>query len=172
MISSQNVTVAYSNISTGDDNVAIKANPGAGQSKNMSFLHNTFGVGHGMSIGSETTDGVSNIDVNDLIMKDTTNGLRIKSDQSAFGEVSGIRYQHVTMTNVKKPIVIDTVYENKSGKTKAFWHDIFYTDITSTTAGNIIVNGKNAVKPIQAEFKGLKLASGTTWSIVNANIKK
>lgn len=113
-ISSQNVTVAYSNISTGDDNVAIKANPGAGQSKNMSFLHNTFGVGHGMSIGSETTDGVSNIDVNDLIMKDTTNGLRIKSDQSASGEVSGIRYQHVTMTNVKKPIVIDTVYENKS----------------------------------------------------------
>lgn len=60
----------------------------------------------------------------------------------------------------------------KINRQLTFWHDIFYTDITSTTAGNIIVNGKNEVKPIQAEFKGLKLASGTTWSIVNANIKK
>ncbi|WP_269915426.1 glycoside hydrolase family 28 protein [Acinetobacter sp. HY1485] len=171
-ISSQNVTVAHSNISTGDDNVAIKANPGAGASKNMSFLNNTFGAGHGMSIGSETTDGVYGIDVNGLIMNGTTNGLRIKSDQSASGIVSGVRYEHVTMTNVKKPVVIDTVYENKAGKTKALWSNIFYNDIKTTTAGAIVINGKNASKPIQAEFKGLNLAAGTTWNIVNANIKK
>lgn len=171
-ISSQNVTVAHSYISTGDDNVAIKANPGAGPSKNMTFLHNTFGAGHGMSIGSETTDGVSNIDVQHLIMNGTTNGLRIKSDQSASGPVSGVRYEHVKMTNVKKPIVIDTVYENKAGKTKALWQNIQYNDITTTTAGQIIINGKNAAKPIQATFSALKLASGTTWSVVNANIKK
>lgn len=169
-ISSQNVTVARSNISTGDDNVAIKANPGAGASRNMSFLNNTFGAGHGMSIGSETKDGVYDVHVNTLEMNGTTNGLRIKSDKSAAGEVARVYYDHVTMNSVKKPIVLDTVYENKSGSTKANWHDIFYNDITSTTAGAVVLNGTNATSALTPTIANVNLAEGTTWTTTNASV--
>lgn len=169
-ISSQNVTVANSNISTGDDNVAVKANPGSGSSRNMSFLNNTFGVGHGMSIGSETQDGVYDIHVNTLTMNGTTNGLRIKSDKSASGEVARVYYDHVTMTDVKNQIVMDTVYENKSGTTQANWHDIVYNDITSTTKGAVILNGTNASSALTPTMTNVNLAEGTTWTQTNATV--
>ena len=169
-ISSQNVTVARSNISTGDDNVAIKANPGAGSSRNMSFLNNVFGAGHGMSIGSETKDGIYDIHVNTLNMNGTTNGLRIKSDKSASGEVARIYYDHVVMNNVKNQIVMDTVYENKAGNTKANWHDVYYNDVRSTTKGAVILNGTNAAKPLKPVMKGVNLAAGTAWTKINASV--
>lgn len=171
-ISSQNVTVARSNISTGDDNVAIKANPGAGASRNMSFLNNTFGAGHGMSIGSETKDGVYDIHVNTLTMNGTTNGLRIKSDKSASGEVARVYYDHVVMTNVKNQIVMDTVYENKAGNTKANWHDVFYNDVRSTTKGAVVLNGTNATSTLKPTMKGVALAAGTAWTTKNAAVIK
>src|SRR5579872_3232065 len=57
---SNNVTIANSYISDGDDNVAVGGNnpPGAA---NISVVGNRFGDGHGASIGSYTLNGVSNI---------------------------------------------------------------------------------------------------------------
>jgi polygalacturonase len=81
-ISSRNVTIAYSHIRTGDDNVAIKAGNN-GATENISILHNRFYSGHGMSIGSETNGGVRRVLVEDLSMDGTTSGLRIKSDVRA-----------------------------------------------------------------------------------------
>ncbi len=54
---SNHVLLAYSYISTGDDHVAIKAR-GKMPSYALSFLHNHFGYGHGMSIGSDIESGV------------------------------------------------------------------------------------------------------------------
>jgi polygalacturonase len=171
-ISSRNVTVAYSNISTGDDNVAIKANPNCGPSRDMSFIQNNFGSGHGLSIGSETASGIYNIDVDGLTMSGTDNGLRIKSDKSASGEVAAVNYNHVTMSNVKNAIMMDTVYENKSGSTKANWHHITYNDITVKGSSNIIFNGKNAAKPLQATMIDMHLPTNINWKIINADVKK
>jgi hypothetical protein len=53
---SSNVLLAYSYISTGDDDVAVKS--GKGASSNLNFAHNHFYYGHGMSIGSETSGGL------------------------------------------------------------------------------------------------------------------
>ncbi|MFP4897600.1 glycosyl hydrolase family 28 protein, partial [Paraburkholderia sp. EG304] len=64
---SRNVLLAYSYISTGDDHVAIKARASPG-SKNLMFAHNHFYYGHGMSIGSETNAGISNVAIIDLTM--------------------------------------------------------------------------------------------------------
>ncbi|MEB3753744.1 glycoside hydrolase family 28 protein [Acinetobacter sp. MD2(2019)] len=170
-ISSKNVTVAHSYISTGDDNVAIKANAGAGSSSNMSFIDNNFGAGHGLSIGSETTDGVYNIDVKGLTLNGTTNGLRIKSDASASGEVSNVNYTGVTMTNVPNAIVMDTIYEKKSGSTKANWHDVNYNNVTVNGASKFIFNGTNASKPLSASMRNMNLSNAKiTWTKVNANV--
>lgn len=168
--SSKNVTVAYSNISTGDDNIAIKAN--AGPASDMTFLNNNFGAGHGLSIGSETVSGVYNIDINGLVMKGTDNGLRIKSDKKSSGEVANIRYNNVNMSNVKNAIVMDTIYENKSGSTKANWHDVTYNEITVTGSSNIIFEGANATKPLQATLTNMHLPANINWKINNANLKK
>ncbi|MEB3767717.1 glycoside hydrolase family 28 protein [Acinetobacter sp. MD2] len=170
-ISSKNVTVAHSYISTGDDNVAIKANAGAGSSSYMSFIDNNFGAGHGLSIGSETTDGVYNIDVNGLTLNGTTNGLRIKSDASASGEVANVNYNTVTMTNVANALMMDTIYEKKSGSTKANWHDVSYNNITVNGKSKFIFNGTNASKPLAATMRNMHLSNANiTWTKVNANI--
>ena len=49
--------LAYNTISTGDDHIAIKGGHGV---TNIVVVHNHFGTGHGMSIGSETYGGVQN----------------------------------------------------------------------------------------------------------------
>lgn len=63
---SWNGVIAYSRISTGDDQIAIKcgkyhlnspANAGQPSCRNLTVAHVAFGTGHGMSIGSETNGG-------------------------------------------------------------------------------------------------------------------
>ena len=82
--SSRNITIAYSYINTGDDDVCLKPAHGAGV-ENMSVLHNHFYAGHGMSIGSGTDGGVDHLLVDDLTIDGADNGLRIKSDPSRGG---------------------------------------------------------------------------------------
>ncbi|HET7506389.1 MAG TPA: pectinesterase family protein [Kofleriaceae bacterium] len=63
---SWNGVIAYSRISVGDDQIAIKcgkyhmntvANAGQPSCRNLVVAHTSFGTGHGMSIGSETNGG-------------------------------------------------------------------------------------------------------------------
>ncbi|AUX73026.1 Endo-polygalacturonase [Erwinia pyrifoliae Ep1/96] len=170
-ISSENVTIAHSNISTGDDNVAIKAYSHKGPAQNISVIHNTFSFGHGMSIGSET-NGIYDVLVDDLTLNGTENGLRIKSDRSNAGEVDGVIYKNVTMTNVKNPIVIDTVYENKSGSQQADWKNISYQDITSKGSGVVNLNGQNAKQKIIVKMTHVELDPATKYSVNNVQIDK
>ncbi len=58
----QNFTITRSWISDGDDNVAVGASGSSSSaSANMSITNNHFFAGHGESIGSFTSAGVSNI---------------------------------------------------------------------------------------------------------------
>jgi polygalacturonase len=90
---SSNVLLAWSYISTGDDDVAVKASASPG-SNNLTFSHNHFYYGHGMSIGSETNAGVHNVAVTDLTVdghdSPNGNGLRIKSHAAQGGKVSAV----------------------------------------------------------------------------------
>jgi Glycosyl hydrolases family 28 len=108
-----NGVIAYSKISTGDDNIAIK---GSGPAiDNIVIAHNHFGKGHGMSIGSETNGGVKNVKVCDLSLDGTTNGLRIKSDLSRGGLVQNVSYTDVCMRSVRDPFVFDPFYSSVAG---------------------------------------------------------
>ncbi|MCU1789244.1 endopolygalacturonase [Pectobacterium polaris] len=171
IMSSKNVTIAHCHIATGDDNVAIKAFEGRSASRDISIVHNDFGTGHGMSIGSETM-GVYSVVVDDLVMNGTTNGLRIKSDKSSAGQITGVRYSNVVMDNVEKPIVIDTVYENKAGNHVPDWSDITYENVTSKTKGVVVLNGENAAKPIEITMKNVTLTPDTQWQIKNVKINQ
>jgi polygalacturonase len=112
--SSTNVTIAYCDIDTGDDDVAIKTGT-TGKASHMTIAHNHFYAGHGMSIGSGTSGGVSDIQVSDLTIDGADNGIRIKSDRSRGGLVENVSYENVCMRNVTNPIILTPMYTTFPG---------------------------------------------------------
>jgi polygalacturonase len=157
-ISSRNVTIAYSHIRTGDDNVAIKAGNN-GATENISILHNRFYSGHGMSIGSETNGGVRRVLVEDLSMDGTTSGLRIKSDASRGGAVDQVIYRNVCLRAVKTPIDIGTRYENRTeGTLIPVYSNIAFDDVHSVTPGRVLVQGYDEQRPVQVKLRNVSIA--------------
>ena len=169
-ISSRNVTIAYSHIRTGDDNVAIKAGNN-GATENISVLHNRFYSGHGMSIGSETNGGVRRVLVEDLSMDGTTAGLRIKSDVSRGGAVDQVSYRNVCLRNVKTPIDIGARYDNKAeGTLIPVYTNISFDDVHSVTPGRISVQGYDEQRPVQAKLRNVSIAGKADRKIEFANL--
>ncbi|XP_063216714.1 endo-polygalacturonase-like [Bacillus rossius redtenbacheri] len=165
---SQNVTITHCNIATGDDNVAIKA--GNAPTKYVSITNNKFGVGHGMSIGSEVNDGVSSVTVSTLTLDGTTNGLRIKSDKSRGGLVTGVAYTNVCMHNVKNPIVLDTQYSSSSGSHIPTFKGITFNNIKVLTAGTFTFDGISDSNPVEATLNDVHIKSGSKWVTKYAKI--
>ena len=115
-------TIVCSKISTGDDQIAIKGSSATGV-KHLLIAHNHFGAGHGMSIGSEFTGGVSDINVYDLSIDGlnmgtsggSSNGIRIKSDTSRGGLVNNVSYSDVCVRNLSNPILLTPKYSTATG---------------------------------------------------------
>lgn len=164
--SSQNVTITHSYISTGDDNVAIKAS--SKPSSHMSITNNVFGKGHGMSIGSETSGKVNDILVNNLTLNGTTSGLRIKSDKSRGGLVSQIIYKNICIKDVQYPIYLDMFYgKNASGNKIPSYKDITFSNVKVLTPGKFIFRGLKG-NNIQVTFDNVSIKKGS--SIVMENV--
>ena len=114
--------IVCSKISTGDDQIAIKGSSATGV-KHLTIAHNHFGAGHGMSIGSEFTGGVSDINVYDLSIDGldmggsggSSNGIRIKSDTSRGGLVNNVTYSDVCVRNLSNPILLTPKYSTATG---------------------------------------------------------
>jgi len=118
--SASNGFIVCTRISVGDDHVAIKGGNGV---DHLTIAHNYFAAGHGMSIGSETNGGVSNISVYDLTVDGlnsgfgggSSNGLRIKSDPSRGGLVTSVTYDDVCVRNITNPILLTPLYSSTTG---------------------------------------------------------
>lgn len=116
-----NVTIENSYIQDGDDGIAIKG--GSGASKNITIANNHFYGTHGISIGSETNDGVSNVLVENNTVQGTdssgnastlNSGLRIKSYPSKGGTVSTVTYINTCETGIKHLIELNPRYSSSS----------------------------------------------------------
>lgn len=137
--------IVCSAISVGDDQIAIKGSSPTGV-KNLTIAHNHFGAGHGMSIGSEFTGGVSDLKVYDLSIDNlnmgtsggSSNGIRIKSDSSRGGLVNNASYSDICMRNVANPILLTPFYSTKTGN--------YIPQVTNVTIRNLhsIQGGSNA----------------------------
>ncbi|XP_039129177.1 polygalacturonase At1g48100-like [Dioscorea cayenensis subsp. rotundata] len=122
-------------ISNGDDCVSI----GAG-TFNVDINNVTCGPSHGISIGSlgrqNTHACVSNITVKNAVIKNSDNGVRIKTWQGGSGTVSSVKFQYIHMDNVRNPIIIDQYYclsKECANQTKAVSvSNIDYTNIKGT----------------------------------------
>jgi polygalacturonase len=141
--SSKNITIAYSYIHTGDDDVCLKPSAAGGVS-NMSVLHNHFYTGHGMSIGSGTYGGVDHLLVDDLTIDGADNGLRIKSDRSRGGLVHQVVYRNVCIRNVPNPLVFTPHYTTFSGTRLPIYKDISLENVHVLTPGAYTFFGLDA----------------------------
>nr|GME16955.1 polygalacturonase At1g48100 [Ipomoea batatas] len=105
----KHVKIYNSVIANGDDCISI--GPGCA---NVEIDAVTCGPSHGISIGSlgvhNSQACVSNITVTNAVIKDSDNGLRIKTWQGGTGSVTGISFDTVQMENVRNCVIIDQYY--------------------------------------------------------------
>ncbi len=165
---STNGVIAYCTISTGDDNIAIK---GAGPLvvDNLVIAHNHFGKGHGMSIGSETNVGVRNVKVCDLSLDGTSNGIRIKSDISRGGLVTGISYTDVCMRSVSSPLVFTPYYTSgATGSLIPDFQNISLANLHVLGGGKVTLTGYDASHPLTVSMDNVVFDSAPTITASNA----
>ncbi len=144
------ILVENCNISVGDDDFTC-----GGRTSDVLITNCTYGYGHGVSIGSFTAGGVSNLTVINCTFNSTEQGIRIKSDRDRGGFVHGLSYLNLTMTNVIFPILIyasyqapERQYRNLTDLTPAIaagyparpvtgrtpiYRDIVFSNLTATT---------------------------------------
>ncbi|EOY06848.1 Pectin lyase-like superfamily protein isoform 1 [Theobroma cacao] len=105
----KSVGIYNSMISNGDDCISI--GPGC---SNVDIEGVTCGPSHGISIGSlgvhNSQACVSNVTVRNAIIRESDNGVRIKTWQGGTGSVSGISFENIQMENVRNCIIVDQYY--------------------------------------------------------------
>jgi len=116
------VTVANSNITAGDDGIAIKTNAAAAENITVRNT-NVYGT-HGLSIGSQTFDGVTNVlfENNYVYGKSSggtastdANAINIKTDKDCGGLVKQVTYENTCIRYAKHLIVVNANYGSCSG---------------------------------------------------------
>jgi polygalacturonase len=117
-----NVTVNDSSVEAGDDGIAVKTNESA--ASNITVENSQFYGTHGLSIGSQTFDGVTNVlfKNNYVYGKDLlgnvsadANGLNVKTDIDCGGLVKEVTYQNNCLYGVKHLIIVNAAYGSCSG---------------------------------------------------------
>ncbi|WP_051965532.1 pectinesterase family protein [Kitasatospora mediocidica] len=163
---STNVTINDSYIQTGDDGVAIK---GGSAASNMTIENSHFYGTHGISIGSETNGGVSNILFRDNTLTGTDSsgivsassaGIRIKSSAANGGKVSDVTYLNTCLDAVRAPLVFDTHYSGGSGSSIPQFTGIVVDGVKSAdspSGANSVFQGYSAVLPLGLTLKNVQL---------------
>ncbi|KAK9084412.1 hypothetical protein Scep_030883 [Stephania cephalantha] len=131
----KSVAIYNSLIANGDDCISI----GTGCS-NVDIENITCDHSHGISIGSLGVQNsqacVSNISVQNVFIKNSDNGVRIKTWQGGMGSVAGISFENIQMENVRNCIIVDQYYCLSKGcrnQTSAVYvSDISYKNIKGT----------------------------------------
>jgi len=145
-----NILVQNCDISNGDDDFTC-----GGGTYDVLITNNVYGNGHGVSIGSYTSPGVSNITVINCSFNGTDSGFKVKSMRGRGGLVQNLKYINITMTNVDWPISFDAHYEYGLGihttLTPAFVANDAFTNPAPLIVGstpiiqNILVSNVTAV---------------------------
>ncbi|KAH6682964.1 putative polygalacturonase 2 [Halenospora varia] len=110
--SSTGVTISGATIVNQDDCLAINSGT------SITFTGGSCSGGHGLSIGSvggRSDNTVSDVTISSSTIKDSQNGVRVKTVYGATGTVKGVTYKDITLSGITKyGIVIEQDYENGS----------------------------------------------------------
>jgi polygalacturonase len=184
--SSSNILIERVTSDVGDDNIAIKSgminSPGPdAPSKNIIIRDCTFKHGHGLSIGSELAGGAQNITAQRITFIDTDNGVRVKANRDRGADVSDLRFEDLTMTNVKTAILVSEYYPKvfpegdvaaaPIGRLTPFFHNIVISNVKATgsrTAGVIVGLPEAPVKDIA--LRNIDIEAQTGMRIAYADV--
>jgi len=174
-------TVFGSFIEDGDDGVAVKTN--SGPASNITVRFNRFYGTHGMSIGSQTMYGVTNVlwDNNQMFGTDQwgnvssdNNGIRIKSDQTCGGPVNQVTYHNTQLNGIKHLLIFNTYYGTCSGNPGIPWYqDIVVDGVTATNSQSGAYSqfqGYDAANPLGLYLAHVHLDVTTQQSSQYANV--
>ncbi|WP_240155344.1 glycoside hydrolase family 28 protein [Candidatus Pantoea multigeneris] len=118
IVSSADIHIAHADISTGDDHISIKSGIVAAadaSSGDITISDSIMRKGHGISIGSETINGIGNVSVSRVSFIDAENGIRIKSGRDRGSLIGPFNVSHVRMHNVATPLLITDSYSGQAG---------------------------------------------------------
>jgi polygalacturonase len=189
---SSRVLITRCRIDVGDDCIALKAgHRDAGPCMDVTVTDCTFLHGHGLSIGSETTEGVRNLTVSHCTFDGTNMGIQLKSERGRGGLVENLSYSDITMKNVGQAIVITSYYHGLPNPkqvdarapvagTTPFWRNIRIRNVTAVDctkdAGLIIGLPEMPAQDITLENvsisapAGLRVRSARNVNLVNTRI--
>jgi len=192
-VASSHVLIEHDTIDTGDDNVAIKSglvglecqtlhcvgmpNP----STDITVRDCTFRNGHGLSVGSETAGGVSNVTVERVTFTGTRQGIRIKSARGRGNDIGNFTYRDINMDGVETPIEITAYYSGivkddpgqpMTEHTPRF-HDITIENLTAIGAKRAATIMGLPESPIKnLTLKNVTISAATGMTIQNAQIEE
>jgi len=188
-VSGHNILIRNCDVSVGDDDFTC-----GGGTSNVLITHCAYGHGHGVSIGSGTKGGVSNLTVTDCTFKDTDCGIRIKSDRDRGGLVSNLTFRNLRMTNVGFPILVYAAYMAKEPQYRDFnkltpeiaatypsapiddrtpiYRDITFSDITATAQADHIAGliwGLPEAPVTNLLLRNVDITAARSFGIYNAD---
>ena len=191
-----NCLVQNCTINAGDDNIALGSSGASAVSADTIITNCTFGVGHGVSIGSNTAGGVSNLTVIHCSFTGTDYGIRMKSDNTTSGGggeggiAQNLKYWDLHMTNiVRGAIVIYSYYQEYGTPTSItpaiastqavktlnipIWRDIVFSNVTATVVGSTcvagIIWGRIEVPATNILLQDVNITAPKTFEIYNAS---
>jgi polygalacturonase len=119
--SSRDVRITGCSLDSGDDAITLKAGKDADglrvnrPTENVTITNCIFHRGSSaIALGSETSGGIRNVLVSDLICRGTQMGIHIKSQRGRGGVVENIRMENLVMENVGKAITVSEYYTKRS----------------------------------------------------------
>lgn len=107
--SSKNILIERCRISCNDDDIVVKSGRDADglrvnrPSENVEICNCTILSGAGITLGSEVSGGIRNINIHDNVFKNTDCGFRIKSSSMRGGFIEDITVRDLKMENVQFP---------------------------------------------------------------------
>jgi polygalacturonase len=187
-----NCLVENSFISDGDDCIALGST--GGTSSGTLVTNCNFGFGHGMSIGSNTAGGVSNLTVINCSFNGTEYGIRMKSDNAsssggAGGLTQNILYSNLKMTNIVDGAIVIYSYYNETGTPTGItpaiaageaipspvstntcvWRNIVFSNITASVKSGIagILWGRTEMPITNVSFMNVNITAAKTFDVYN-----
>ncbi|KIP05617.1 glycoside hydrolase family 28 protein [Phlebiopsis gigantea 11061_1 CR5-6] len=170
-VSSNNLTIENSIIMNQDDCLALN------KGTNIVFQGNTCSGGHGISIGSISSDAtVSGVTISGNTITNSDQALRIKTKSSATdASVSGVTYSGNTASNIRKfGVIIDQSYPSTLGTpgTGVKLSDINFTGSKTTIsvesgAERVAVNCGSGACTGTWDWSELSVSGGSAGKITN-----
>jgi hypothetical protein len=188
-----NCLIQNCSISTGDDNIALGTSSSGVPASDILVTNCAFGTGHGMTIGSNTAGGVSNLMVINCTFNGTDYGIRMKSDNATSGGggeggvAQNLSYFNLGMTNIiYQPILIYSYYNEDSSPTGItpataagetvgsslypIWQNIVISNLTATVGsggGAGMIWGRIEAPATNITLKKINITAPANFNLYN-----